>query len=293
MRRRNRSLTLAGSAFTLIELLVVIAIIAILAAILFPVFAQARERARAAQCLSNLKQIGTGLMMYVQDYDEAYPAAQVRPVPPVNGGGSTNMPIDSQLAPYIKNDQVWACPSDGNPTFNLGSERFYDGKYDPAKNGGKRHRRTYAYVLEINTQQGGSSAPDPNTGLSRRNPVPLGHSLASVDQSADTIAITEASSILGVGQMGAYDGGFFTGCDTWKIPGRQAGTDGANTGGCDATFNNAANIPCRATSTRAPLSSPTATSKIWGGSRHAPMTFTCSSARSRPRPSCRRNRARP
>src|SRR5258707_10170131 len=59
--------------FTLIELLVVIAIIAILAAILFPVFAQAREKARQAGCLSNLKQIGTAAMMYVQDYDETYP----------------------------------------------------------------------------------------------------------------------------------------------------------------------------------------------------------------------------
>src|SRR5881392_3401264 len=59
--------------FTLIELLVVIAIIAILAAILFPVFAQAREKARQASCQSNLKQIGNAVMMYVQDYDEVYP----------------------------------------------------------------------------------------------------------------------------------------------------------------------------------------------------------------------------
>ena len=65
----------ARTAFTLIELLVVIAIIAILAAILFPVFAQAREKARATDCLSNLKQIGLGTMMYVQDYDEEFPAA--------------------------------------------------------------------------------------------------------------------------------------------------------------------------------------------------------------------------
>ncbi len=68
MRPRNHR-----SAFTLIELLVVIAIIAILAAILFPVFAQARAGARQATCLNNMKQIGTGLMMYAQDYDETLP----------------------------------------------------------------------------------------------------------------------------------------------------------------------------------------------------------------------------
>src|SRR3954464_13938987 len=74
----SRTLSPAGRrtsrrAFTLIELLVVIAIIAILAAILFPVFAQARDRARMTACLSNMKQIGASLMLYVQDYDETYP----------------------------------------------------------------------------------------------------------------------------------------------------------------------------------------------------------------------------
>src|SRR5437016_5406048 len=78
MSPRSRPLRTYGSqkarrGFTLIELLVVIAIIAILAAILFPVFAQARERARMSACLSNMRQIGTGMMMYAQDYDETLP----------------------------------------------------------------------------------------------------------------------------------------------------------------------------------------------------------------------------
>jgi prepilin-type N-terminal cleavage/methylation domain-containing protein/prepilin-type processing-associated H-X9-DG protein len=72
-------------AFTLIELLVVIAIIAILAAILFPVFAQAREKARSISCLSNLKQIGTSTMMYIQDYDETYPSAWGQGTPDTQG----------------------------------------------------------------------------------------------------------------------------------------------------------------------------------------------------------------
>lgn len=91
--------------FTLIELLVVIAIIAILAAILFPVFAKAREKARTASCQSNLKQIGIALKMYVQDYDETGPNAYY-------AVGSQVMYFVNQLHPYIKNKQLWACPSE-------------------------------------------------------------------------------------------------------------------------------------------------------------------------------------
>ena len=92
------------NAFTLIELLVVIAIIAILAAILFPVFAQARESARQTACTSNLKQIGIGLKMYQQDYDETYPPSQL----PSMG---INVSWPTMMQPYIKNAQVFVCPS--------------------------------------------------------------------------------------------------------------------------------------------------------------------------------------
>src|SRR5262245_24681814 len=106
--------------FTLIELLVVIAIIAILAAILFPVFAQAREQARAAQCLSNLKQIGTAVLMYTQDYDELYPIDASS----CGSGAGRSQPCskwnpdwrpESQTAPYLKNTGVFFCPSSSRP----------------------------------------------------------------------------------------------------------------------------------------------------------------------------------
>jgi prepilin-type N-terminal cleavage/methylation domain-containing protein/prepilin-type processing-associated H-X9-DG protein len=92
------------SGFTLIELLVVIAIIAILAAILFPVFAQAREKARGISCLSNCKQIGLAAQMYAQDYDETM-------VPFAVGAPFFSTMFSALLDPYIKNQQVWRCPS--------------------------------------------------------------------------------------------------------------------------------------------------------------------------------------
>ncbi|MHB8996192.1 MAG: DUF1559 family PulG-like putative transporter [Armatimonadota bacterium] len=112
--------------FTLIELLVVIAIIAILAAILFPVFAKAREKARQSSCLSNVKQLGLALLTYAQDYDETlirannYPCTYNLPNGAVST--STNMLWMYQLLPYTKNVQIFNCPSN--------SERLSESGYD-------------------------------------------------------------------------------------------------------------------------------------------------------------------
>ncbi len=113
-------------AFTLIELLVVIAIISILAAILFPVFAQAREKARAISCLSNEKQIGTALMLYIQDYDEKYPQEHPATSNPVVDDNNAQLeeedygsPFD-KILPYVagkdsSHTQLYVCPSDPDP----------------------------------------------------------------------------------------------------------------------------------------------------------------------------------
>jgi prepilin-type N-terminal cleavage/methylation domain-containing protein/prepilin-type processing-associated H-X9-DG protein len=133
------------SGFTLIELLVVISIIAILAAILFPIFAQAREKARQAACLSNLKQIGAATMLYLQDYDETFPGGKL-PIPfgwnlfvPGPTGTWENMTIKrfgnvaltsvaARLQPYAKNAEVFLDPNDPR------GERFanyFAEKWDP------------------------------------------------------------------------------------------------------------------------------------------------------------------
>jgi len=108
-----------NQGFTLIELLVVIAIISILAAILFPVFARARENARRASCMSNLKQIGLGAMMYVQDYDERYPWTQIY------YSSSTNSQWHKIIQPYVKSTQVFRCPSSGATASSVGSNGDY------------------------------------------------------------------------------------------------------------------------------------------------------------------------
>src|ERR1051326_8868417 len=113
----QRSQSMKRSAFTLIELLVVIAIIAILAAILFPVFAQARAKARQTSCLSNIKQLAMGFQMYVQDYDERFPQWKWDlNYKDAGGAGSTPNNATSlwwnAIYPYVKNTQIYVCPDD-------------------------------------------------------------------------------------------------------------------------------------------------------------------------------------
>jgi prepilin-type N-terminal cleavage/methylation domain-containing protein/prepilin-type processing-associated H-X9-DG protein len=118
MKHFRRSSSFDPKAFTLIELLVVIAIIAILAAILFPVFSQARAKARATSCLSNDKQIGLAVLSYISDYDSAYPMVYAG----YSDKAGNNADWTTELSPYVKNGQlgngnggtkggIWTCPS--------------------------------------------------------------------------------------------------------------------------------------------------------------------------------------
>jgi len=165
------------SGFTLIELLVVIAIIAILAAILFPVFAQAREKARSTTCLSNFKQLGTAVTMYTQDYEGAYPLAWY---------DKPQYGFDCVLQPYIKNVQVFDCPS------NKTTPRYWDG-----------------YVTYFNIPPPGIPGDYAMNGdLANRNG--LGLNEANVQAPADTILMTEIwdtrlktkHSVKGLGSVG-------------------------------------------------------------------------------------------
>ena len=232
--------TRRASGFTLIELLVVIAIIAILAAILFPVFAQAKEAAKKTACLSNVKQIGISMQLYLNDNEDTYPGA-LQCETTINGGSTsdTRKPIDMQLAPYVKSDQIWHCPSDSAFRVAASDTRFqwWDGSYKA-----KAIPRSYMYFSEILTRQNGSAARDPNTGLSNyvgnvgiasTNPA-KGKNGSVVDQPSDTILIAEGwasatSDWANLGYVGSPHSAALAGCDYWKLAGRKPST--APTGG--------------------------------------------------------------
>ena len=163
--------------FTLIELLVVIAIIAILAAILFPVFARAREKARQTSCLSNVKQLQLGIMMYVQDYDETFCLGNN------SAADGTWLKWYMLMEPYLKNTGVLVCPSN------------------------KKIMSGYGWNI-----RGGSAASNATTGLylnngmgyhfpvgSRDTPSDSHLNLAQIDEPASTIVIGDQSPQYGSG----------------------------------------------------------------------------------------------
>ena len=139
MRKGNKG-------FTLIELLVVIAIIAILAAILFPVFAKAREAARATSCLSNIKQLGLGLQMYMNENDQLFPVMYQETGAAIGDGAGEvynghSMPAGAawldyvkkasyraQLEPYVKSGAIFTCPSDSSSAWGSSKKAFTDGQ---------------------------------------------------------------------------------------------------------------------------------------------------------------------
>jgi prepilin-type N-terminal cleavage/methylation domain-containing protein/prepilin-type processing-associated H-X9-DG protein len=185
------------NAFTLIELLVVIAIIAILAAILFPVFAQAREKARQTSCLSNMKQINTAFMMYTQDYDENMPlfsasfcptARYQNPLDPNDRpGGSTGpgrrMMWQLALFPYNKSWDIYSCPSDAPAPTNLVA-RFHNISYG----------YNYGYLSKLEV------TPDPSgCGISQWF---SGRSLAVVGRPAEIISFTDGGGRAAFGEGG-------------------------------------------------------------------------------------------
>lgn len=170
--------------FTLIELLVVIAIIAILAAILFPVFGRARENARRTSCLSNLKQMGLGMLQYAQDYDETNPVRWWD----ANGSGGGNpdgmdMVWQDMIYPYIKSAQIYTCPSRSTETYEF---------YRPYPRGSIGQKFWGQYAANCVYSSGGYSYT--TGGVTYTGNSPMGKRLAAIPKSSETIWAVEGPS---------------------------------------------------------------------------------------------------
>ncbi len=172
------------SGFTLVELLVVIAIISILAAILFPVFARARENARRSSCMSNLKQIGLGFMQYTQDYDERLPYGKL-----TDAAGNTiaETKWNVSVQPYLKSTQILRCPSD--PTV-----------------------RDTSYGQNAFLAKQPKPAGDPETSPWDTDAL-MPHSLAGIPATASVILLSEMSDTTTGNYIHAHH---------WRIPGYSA-----------------------------------------------------------------------
>ncbi len=184
--------------FTLIELLVVIAIILILAAILFPVFSKARESARRSSCASNLKQIGIAAMMYIQDFDETYPVANLQ-VPSSDGmSGYTSSYWFNVLQPYAKNRQIWYCPTAGriDTSATSGIQQYSGGYgYNACGTGTiSSNGRTLwnGFGQDVCLTPGGCSFG--SVGEVRCTPDGAPVKTAAVQEASQTILVTEAAS---------------------------------------------------------------------------------------------------
>jgi len=177
--------------FTLIELLVVIAIIAILAAILFPVFAKVREKARAISCLSNCKQMGLGMMQYVQDNEESYPIG-VDQSKTTDGISDHNLYWVHRIYPYVKSVAVFKCPDQTDAPGTL-----YTGNYaypsDPSKSGDPNVAQGYNIPGVIHSTYAVNDHICPpwwyNSNIT----------LASIDAPANKIMITETKTFADMG----------------------------------------------------------------------------------------------
>ncbi len=168
----------ARSGFTLIELLVVIAIIAILAAILFPVFAQAREKARAIACLSDTKQLALGITQYEQDFDEKCPNG----VNPYGGGQGWA----GQIYPYVKSTGVFLCPDDPAILSGAGGTVF--------------HPASYAYNSQV-------SIPAPNQSAGCASPGEDSLSIAAYNSPARTVLLAEVKLSTGYDVSQGFNAG--------------------------------------------------------------------------------------
>ena len=210
--------------FTLIELLVVIAIIAILAAILFPVFAKAREKARQASCASNLKQIGLAVLSYAQDHDERFLVAQTWCG---YGDTSRNSQYYQDLQPYIKNWQLFACPSGGGGCRNAsiphhGVDSMVDAGQVPSN-----FSLGYGYSESLQNPN-----IDGATGVARCGQLDTNKMMATWKRPAETPVAADCCGLMNNGWRIGYAAVCAAGCN----PDRRTDSNTRHNGGSNVMF---------------------------------------------------------